>query len=247
MSEPTETSGVTDDLRLVRQGTAFFAKSLDELPDDEFVLPSLLPGWKRSHVIAHVGYNALALRNLMGWAATGTERPMYETPEARDLEIERGSALSPHELRTLYRQSAAELDAAWAAMTATTWNSEVRVRSGRMIPASKTLWMRSREVWLHTVDLNSGVRFSDLPAEFLNHLLADVLSTWRQRRDGEAIQNFILQPVDGDVRRLSQDDSEPGTVLHGTTAALASWATGRSGTGVGTADGSPVPAAPAWL
>ncbi len=247
MTEPAQTSAITDDLRLVRQGTALFAKSLDELPDDDFVLPSLLPGWKRSHVIAHVGYNARALRNLMGWAATGIEHPMYETPEARDLEIERGSALSPHELRTLYRQSAAELDAAWAAMTDTAWNSEVRVRSGRMIPASKTLWMRSREVWLHTIDLDSGVRFSDLPAEFLNHLLADVLNTWRERRAGEAIPNFVLQPTDGDARRVSRDEGEPGTVLRGTTAALAGWATGRGDTGVGTADGSPVPAAPAWL
>lgn len=246
MTESVETPDIADDLRLVRQGTAFFAKILDELPDDDFVLPSLLPDWSRSHVIAHVGYNARALHNLMEWASTGVEHPMYGSAEARDLEIEQGSTLSPHELRTLYRQSAADLDAAWAAMTDTGWNSEVRGRSG-LIPASKTLWMRSREVWLHAVDLDAGANFSDLPAGFLSHLLADVLNTWRGRRDSEDLPNFILHPTEGGTpHRVSRDDSEPGIVLRGTTAALASWATGRGNAGV-EATQQPVPAAPAWL
>src|SRR5690606_1903973 len=73
-------------LLLARRGTAYFERKLAELSDDDFDGPSLLPGWDRRHVIAHVGYNARALTHLTEWAATGVETPMYPTPEARNAE-----------------------------------------------------------------------------------------------------------------------------------------------------------------
>ena len=45
-------------LLTVRRGTAYFSRKLAELSDDDFDAPSLLPGWTRRHVIAHVGFNA---------------------------------------------------------------------------------------------------------------------------------------------------------------------------------------------
>ena len=52
-------------LLLVRRGTAFWSRKVNELTDDELDGPSLLPGWSRRHVIAHVGYNARALTRLV--------------------------------------------------------------------------------------------------------------------------------------------------------------------------------------
>ena len=58
-----------------RRGTAFFARQLGELPDDELDGPSLLPGWTRRHLVAHVGYNAQAIARLVQWASTGWRHP----------------------------------------------------------------------------------------------------------------------------------------------------------------------------
>lgn len=46
------------ELLLVRRGRALWSRTVDELMDDEFDGPSLLPGWSHRNVVAHVGYNA---------------------------------------------------------------------------------------------------------------------------------------------------------------------------------------------
>lgn len=229
-----------------RHGTAYFARKLNELRDDEFDAPSLLPGWSRRHLIAHVGYNARALTRLTEWAATGIENPMYESAEARQQEIEYGATLSPPALRNLFEHAAVHLNVEWRDLPKEAWSTEVRTVTGRLVPTSATVWMRSREVWLHAVDLDNGASFTHFPANFLDHLLADVVSTWRTRQETEDIPNFILAPTDRDEsQRVS--DGEPAVLLAGTAAELARWATGRGSTGVVSPDGSPTPPAPRWL
>ena len=237
-------------LLLARRGTAYFSRKLNELRDDEFDHPSLLPGWSRRHLIAHVGYNARSLTRLTEWAATGVENPMYESREARDQEIEYGATLSPLALRNLSAHAAVHLNVEWRDLPKKAWKAEVRTATGRAVPVSTTVWMRTREVWLHAVDLNNGASFTHFPAELLDHLLADVLSNWRKRQGAEDIPNFVLEPTDRDESRrvgAGGGDGEPEVILRGTAAALARWATGRGFAGVMSADGSPVPAAPRWL
>jgi maleylpyruvate isomerase len=53
-----------------RRGTAFFARKLNELADAELDGDCLLPGWTRRHVVAHVGYNARAIAQLIEWLAS---------------------------------------------------------------------------------------------------------------------------------------------------------------------------------
>ena len=83
---------------IARRGTAFFAQRLAELSDDDLEADSLLDGWTRKHLVAHVGYNAAALCRLMDWAATGVETPMYPSAEHRDREIKEGATLSARRL-----------------------------------------------------------------------------------------------------------------------------------------------------
>ena len=54
-------------------GERLFATALGRLTDEELDRPSLLPGWDRRHVLAHVARNADALRNLLTWAETGVK------------------------------------------------------------------------------------------------------------------------------------------------------------------------------
>ncbi|WP_022887275.1 maleylpyruvate isomerase family mycothiol-dependent enzyme [Glaciibacter superstes] len=234
-------------LLLARRGTAYFQRKLAELRDDQFDGPSLLPGWSRRHVIAHVGYNARALTRLTEWAATGVENPMYPSPDARGEEIEYGATLSPAALRNLSAHAAVHLNVEWRDLEPTSWNAEVRTAQGRIVPASETVWMRTREVWLHAVDLDNGGSVTDFPPELIDRLLTDVLGAWNRRQAAESIPNFVLRADDrADIRSVT-GDTDDGIELLGTAAALTRWATGRGSIGVSTVGCSPVPKSPRWL
>ncbi|GAA1018864.1 hypothetical protein Aple_025660 [Acrocarpospora pleiomorpha] len=137
---------------------------------------STLPGWTRKHLTAHVAANADALGNLIQWAATGEPKPMYASPEARAVGIERGLAMSPGELDAWLRRSAATLASSMRRLTEEQWVAEVVTAQGRTVPATEIPWLRAREVCVHAVDLDLGVTFADLPDDFLEALCADVLA-----------------------------------------------------------------------
>ena len=105
-----------ESLSWVRDGTQRMLADLGSLSDDDLSAPSLLPGWTRRHLLAHVAGNADALGNLVHWARTGEERRMYASPEQRATDIEKGSVLPAAELRDWTARSAAELDADLAAL-----------------------------------------------------------------------------------------------------------------------------------
>jgi maleylpyruvate isomerase len=154
-------------------GTGLFLSALDRLADDELSAPTGLEGWSRAHVVAHVHYNAEALRRLLSWAATGVESRMYASVRQREEEIEAGSALQPQKLRALVGESAAALSSDIASMPAGAWDSVVVTARGRSVPASEIPWMRTREVAVHAIDLDAGVSFHDLPEELNAALVAD--------------------------------------------------------------------------
>ena len=235
-------------LELELEGAAYYDRTLDALRDDELDAPSILPGWSRRHVVSHVAFNAQGLRRLVHWATTGIESRMYESTDARDAQIEEGAGLPASELRSLHRRTAAELDDSWRELADTAWNSQVRMTDGPLIPATSTIWLRTREVWLHAVDLDSGASYDDFPPGLVDHLLANVLSSWRGRRDAEKIPNFILSPTDrGIAKGVGAADDPDAVVLRGTAVDLARWATGRGFLGVLSASGEPVPVAPRWI
>ena len=119
---------------------------------------------------------------------------------------------------------------------------------GPLIPATATIWLRTREVWLHAVDLDGGASYDDFPAELVDHLLANVLSAWRGRQAAEGIVNFVLAPTDrGALSGVGAVDDPNVTILRGTAIDLTRWATGRGILGITTATGAPVPVAPRWI
>lgn len=153
----------------IDEGTAKCRAALVDLD-----APSALPGWKRRHVAAHLSLNAEALGNLVYWARTGEERPMYPSPEARTADIEAGALRPEDDLRSWYDESSAGLADAMSALTADQWQASVRTAQGAPIPATRIPWMRSREVLIHAVDLATGITFADLPPDFLEALCEDI-------------------------------------------------------------------------
>ncbi|BFO18728.1 hypothetical protein SHKM778_51160 [Streptomyces sp. KM77-8] len=125
--------------------------------------------------MAHVAANADALGNLVHWAATGEERPMYASADERAAGIAKGPALSAGELRSWLTGSAHRLAAGLDGLTDEQWHREVVTAQGRTVPATELPWMRAREVCVHAVDLGTGVvTFADLPKGFLFALTAEI-------------------------------------------------------------------------
>ncbi|MEX5299843.1 maleylpyruvate isomerase family mycothiol-dependent enzyme [Kocuria sp. CPCC 205292] len=215
-------------LLLVRRGTAFWSRKVNELTDDELDGPTLLPGWTRRHLIAHVGYNARALTRLVQWANTGVETPMYSSPAARNAEIAYGATLPPRALRHLNDHAAVSLNVEWRDTPDPAWAHEVRTAQGRTVPAMETVWMRNREVWLHAVDLNNGARFADVPTEVLARLLREITNAWAARGTDPGLRiqvdgSPVLDELGAGAGR------ECGPVVRGDLAAVVQWASGRGG------------------
>ena len=213
------------ELATVRLGTAFYRRALDQVTDAELDGPSLLPGWQRRHLVAHVGYNARAVARLVDWAVTGVETPMYSSPDARAEEIELGATLNPEALRTLNEHAAIDLDVRWRDLPADRWDAHVITAQGREVPASETIWMRTREVWLHAVDLDSGARLDDVPRPVLLRLIGDVQRSWAQR--GEPPVRLDLTDARECEPAALHLDTDASVSLAGELPALAAWVTGR--------------------
>jgi len=232
-----------------RRGTAFFARKLNELSDSELDGDSLLPGWTRRHITAHIGYNARAIARLIEWAATGVETPMYASTAVRDHEIDFGATLSPIALRHLFDHSAVHLNVEWRDLPGDAWHHKVRTIQGREVPATETVWMRSREVWMHAVDLANGASFADIPAPVLERLLADITGAWHTRGTDKGL---VVKVPDRDLTFGDTTSATP-TVVSGPLAAVVEWAAGRgnggvTATGPGTeAKDGTIPAAPKWI
>ncbi|MGP4113266.1 maleylpyruvate isomerase family mycothiol-dependent enzyme [Streptomyces sp. 4N509B] len=232
------------ELSWARTGTAYFARKLGELPDagDEGLDgPSLLSGWNRRALTAHVGYNARALARLCVWARTGRATPMYATPERRAAEIADGATLPARALRNLVAHAEVHLNVEWRDLPSAAWDAEVRTAQGRTVPARETAWMRAREVWVHAVDLGNGGTFRDVPPAMLDRLAVDVLAAWRRR--GEVAPALTLLPSDR-AEPLTTGGTDPLAVT-GTMADLVRWLTGRGTHGLSAA--APLPTLPRWF
>jgi maleylpyruvate isomerase len=225
---------LADALRWVETGTSLLDRAVEVLDDAGFAAPSALPGWSRAHVLAHLAGNARALLNLVTWARTGIETPMYASPGQRLGDIEYGAALAPFALRADVRATAAALGDAMAGLDDRAWSRLVRTAQGRTVPASEIPWLRAREVLIHPVDLTAGVTFADAPADFLVALVDDVVANRRATADHPAL---VLHA--GARAWEITGTGEPVSVEAPSIAALAAYLTGR--------DRSAGPDIPSWL
>ncbi len=222
-------------LRWWEDGELAVLSLVHRLTDAELAAESNLPGWSRAHVVAHLARNADALVNLLTWARTGVETPMYPSRAARDAGIEATAALPPGELRSDHVAASDRLTTAVGAMPHEAWTASVRNGQGVTVPASAIPWMRAKEVWVHGVDLRGGLVFADLPADFCAALVDDVLGLFATRE-----QTPDVRVVATDVDRTWGNG---GTRVEGPVAAVAAWLTRSDATGLS----GDVPPPPAWL
>ena len=229
-------------------GAAHLRGLMDRMGDEAFAAPSALPGWSRAHVLSHVARNAEAMMNLLHWARTGEETPAYASADDRVAGIEAGAGRSPAEIRADVVATSDRLALVVKAMPAEAWTASIRSRQGTLIPATEVGWMRAREMWVHSVDLDVGASFADFPQPMLGELVADSVGMFAEREDAP-----VLRVVAADRSRAWTMADGPGQVaVEGSLADLAAWLLGRGrprGLRATTADGDrvPLPELPAWL
>jgi maleylpyruvate isomerase len=144
--------------------------------------PSLLPGWSRAHVLAHLARSADAMRNLMIGAQTGQQRAAYPSSEARAADIEQGARQRTKELAADVADSAMAFRTVARRLPDEAWRVQVRVLDSVPFPAAQLLTRRLVEVELHHCDLDAGYGPADWPPAFAAMDLPEPMRSLRQDR-----------------------------------------------------------------
>ena len=218
-----------------KTGESTVAGHVERLTDDELRAPSALPDWSRAHVVAHVARNADALVNLLDWAHTGVETPMYPSREARNAGIDETAALSAVDLKADYAEACRHFAEAVESTPAEAWSATLRNMQGGEIPATAVPWMRAKEVWVHGVDLAAGLTFADLPTDCAAALVDDVLALFAARDEAPDV---TLVATD-----LDRSWGSGAETVEGPVGAIAAWLTRGDASGLS----GTVPPAPRWL
>jgi maleylpyruvate isomerase len=237
---------LSETIEWMNDGTLWFQGHVGQLSDLDLAKESRLPGWTRAHLVAHMAQNADALGRLLSWASSGIETPMYATPEQRSEEIEVGALAPPADLRQNLGESAQRLERAVADLPETAWSAEVRSALGRIIPASEVPWLRTREVWLHTVDLDSGARLAEIPEAVVLALIEDIVATFSSREGFPPMQLQVWRLPGGSSNDNRYSIGEGGPEISGSGPDLLDWLSGRSSSEA-LFSRDAVPTLPRWL
>jgi maleylpyruvate isomerase len=157
------------------------------LTDPDLREPSMLPGWSRAYVLAHLARGADAMRNLLVGARTredrtGEDRSGYAGREYRAAGTEPGARGSAKDLAADVADSAMALRTITRQLPDSAWQVRLRVPGLDPFPAAQLLARRLVEVELHHADLGAGYGPEDWPADFTAMDLAEPMRTQRQDR-----------------------------------------------------------------
>ena len=153
------------------------------ITDPDLRVPSMLPGWTRGHVLAHVARNADGMRNVLVGVRTGQDRPAYASAEAREAGIEQDAGRRATEQAADLASSAMALRTVARQLPDAGWHVPVHMLDGTdFFPAAELLTRRLAEVELHHCDLGAGYGPGDWPAFFADMELAEPMRSWRQDR-----------------------------------------------------------------
>lgn len=234
------TTDVADHLDAVRASAQSLEHTLADLSDVQVAEPSLLPGWTRGHVFTHLARNADALRNLIHWARTGEETPMYPGREQRDADIEAGAGRTAAELRADVHETQQRLMADLDGLTDQQWQTRIRWgHSGNEASARVIPHLRRVEIEVHHVDLDLDYTLAHWPEEFVEQMLAQVTADFGAR---PGIPGFVLMSNENDLRWTV---GPGGQQIMGTPPSLLGWLIGRTD-GIGLHSEEALPELEAW-
>lgn len=196
------------------------SRTVDALSADELAAPSLLPGWTRAHVVAHVALNGLVMARAIAGLLHENPLAMYTSDEQRNLDIEELSKAAPSELRSRQLSATTEFADAVALLQETHWSGHIdRLPGGPAWPMVTAVPTRRRELEIHHADLGTTYTHHDWPHDFVADLL-DVVAI-----DQAPSGPFVVRASDLDREWMVGPGGGPRVT--GTGAGLGWWLTGR--------------------
>jgi maleylpyruvate isomerase len=207
--------------------TTRYLQALTVLDEQSVRRPSVLPGWTRAHVVAHLSRNADAFAQVLEQAAAGGPASMYASGEDRDRDID--ETVARLDLAGLVEDahgSSTRLAEALRGCDASPNATYTRTPGDEQAHALHTIGFRRRaEVEIHHADLGLGYLPSDWPPDFS-------LRVVKQRQDEMAelpqgCPSMVLSATD--VEGLWKFGEGQGPEVSGTAGDLAWWLVGRGG------------------
>ena len=216
---PTSPAGLDDERLLagIESAAEGIRTELAHLTDASVSEDSLLPGWTRGHVLAHVAGVCRGMARQLEYAERGELIELYDGgQEGRTQEIEEGAASSADEHR---ERTGAALDRALEAFRGLSpegWERPITYRNGVVRDGGLALW---RELVIHRTDLGTGASQHGWDEAFCGHLLGFLAA-----RVPEGM-SFALHPPGRPDLLIG---SGPDTVdVHGRLADILAWLAGR--------------------
>lgn len=198
-------------------------RTVDGLSDDEWRAESLLPGWSRASVVAHLALNGEALRDVLVGACEGEPVAMYSSQEARDADIEELAHAEPAELRERLLAVLTTFQEATVAVPDDVWQGRFeRTPAGQTLPLDSVPLMRVREIEIHHADLGSGYTADQWPHRFSETVVDGMV----RRLDSQT--RFRITPLDSERSWDVGDVDDDSGVVTGPVAQIAWWLTGRA-------------------
>lgn len=191
------------DLNRLERESSMVQATVESLSADELAAPSRLEGWTRAQVVAHLAGTAKGFQNLINWAATGTETPMYPSTEAREADLEELASKPPAELKAAYRQAftgmLADAQKLRGKLATTDINLLGMPISPYLIPA-----LQMQEIILHHLDLDTLWELHEADIDALEDSL-------------ELAAGFVADRPDYPGVTLITDEGETFTIGDGAT------------------------------
>lgn len=226
-------------LHLLESATRRLVRTVDAMADFQFAEPSLLPGWSRGHVVAHLVLNAEGLAGALEGVREHRAVPMYASQDARDRDIDELSGADPVVLRDRLLASTTAIHEAVEELPEDLYAARIERTPGsdRTFTAGRVGEMRLREVEIHHADLDLAYTWADWPSDFTVLLLDN-------RGSVHHGPPFTAHAVD--LGRSWAYGEGEGPTVSGPGPLLAWWATGRDpGDGL-TSDDGELPRMETW-
>jgi maleylpyruvate isomerase len=240
--QPAEAARLLD---TVDRATQQLSASLAGVSVADLVEPSLLDGWSRAHVVAHLANVADAMVGMTRDAMADRPTRMYPGGrEQRNADIEAAARTAPKQLLEHFERSAAELASVWRELPRDAWGTAVNEDEFGAMQLGRLVAWRLTEVEVHHADLAIGFGPRGWSPEFARGCLPlriASLARLRRRSDADRIVEgaWLLVCDDLDTRwrvethgadvEIEVTNARAGTVVRGTAHDLMAFLLGRQG------------------
>jgi len=233
-------------LEEIDASTRRVAASLGAVDLDMLLAPSLLPGWARATIAAHLTWVADRYVAMTADALAGRATTTYPGgPAQRDASLRALEDATAEQALIRFEAASAALADAWRHLGDRQWATTMHERHIGPMRLSRLTALRLTELEVHHVDLDVGYRVTDWPAAFTRICLPlriAWLDAHHRRRHDTARQvagRWLLAPTDDSVTWLvtawadqvtsqpAPADAEADVTLSGPSASLLAFLLGR--------------------